>query len=249
MRKTLPTAALLAFMAGPILYSLYLAFTDYNIFTAPKWSGLANFERMAGDTIFWGSVQITLIYVLVGTPIKLAAALGEVALERRQQHLDRVDRELRLLQVAARLLELGVGDLGEGRDRRENQVGDAQVRLLGGNLLGRSRLGRQLLVGSGDPERRRLGSDRRTLVGFVLVWLEEPLLAQVRAVESFDLAPFGVQVGLREDGSDVRRDAHGVLEELHLGFGVLLRRVGHQQHRIRPAHDFPSRRAHAVPSF
>ncbi|GAB3535626.1 sugar ABC transporter permease [Arthrobacter tecti] len=67
---------LFALTLGPMLFSLYLAFTDYNIFTSPEWSGLANFERMATDDIFWGSVQITLIYVLVGTPIKLAAALG-----------------------------------------------------------------------------------------------------------------------------------------------------------------------------
>jgi multiple sugar transport system permease protein len=67
---------LFALTLGPMLFSLYLAFTDYNLFTAPEWTGLGNFERMAGDTVFWGSVQITLIYVLVGTPIKLAAALG-----------------------------------------------------------------------------------------------------------------------------------------------------------------------------
>ncbi|NJC23914.1 multiple sugar transport system permease protein [Arthrobacter pigmenti] len=67
---------LFALTLGPMLFSLYLAFTDYNLFTAPEWSGLANFERMATDDVFWGSVQITLIYVLVGTPIKLAAALG-----------------------------------------------------------------------------------------------------------------------------------------------------------------------------
>ncbi|GAB3551388.1 sugar ABC transporter permease [Arthrobacter tumbae] len=67
---------LFALTLGPMLYSLYLAFTDYNLFTAPEWTGLGNFERMAGDTVFWGSVQITMIYVLVGTPIKLAAALG-----------------------------------------------------------------------------------------------------------------------------------------------------------------------------
>lgn len=61
--------------AGPMLISLYLAFTDYNLFTAPEWIGFDNFVRMASDQKFWGSVQITLIYVLVGTPIKLAAAL------------------------------------------------------------------------------------------------------------------------------------------------------------------------------
>ena len=62
--------------AGPMIASLYLAFTDYNLFTAPEWIGFDNFVRMASDQKFWGSVQITLVYVLVGTPIKLAAALG-----------------------------------------------------------------------------------------------------------------------------------------------------------------------------
>ncbi|MHA7281489.1 carbohydrate ABC transporter permease [Arthrobacter sp. TMS2-4] len=61
---------------GPMLASLYLAFTDYNLFTAPEWTGLENLSRMADDEKFWGSVRITLIYVLVGTPIKLAAALA-----------------------------------------------------------------------------------------------------------------------------------------------------------------------------
>lgn len=62
--------------AGPMLISLYLAFTDYNLFTAPEWTGLANFERLFADQRYWQSVQITLVYVLVGTPIKLAAALA-----------------------------------------------------------------------------------------------------------------------------------------------------------------------------
>lgn len=65
-----------ALTAGPMIASLYLAFTDYSIFTAPEWIGLGNFERMMGDQRYWQSVEITLLYVLVGTPIKLAAALG-----------------------------------------------------------------------------------------------------------------------------------------------------------------------------
>jgi multiple sugar transport system permease protein len=61
---------------GPMLISLYLAFTKYNLFTAPEWIGLDNFSRMFADPQFLQSVQITAVYVLVGTPIKLAAALG-----------------------------------------------------------------------------------------------------------------------------------------------------------------------------
>ncbi|MGR0220732.1 carbohydrate ABC transporter permease [Agromyces sp. ZXT2-6] len=62
---------------GPMLYSLYLAFTRYNLFTDPQWVGLDNFVRMfTEDPQYIQSVQITLVYVLVGTPIKLAAALA-----------------------------------------------------------------------------------------------------------------------------------------------------------------------------
>lgn len=62
---------------GPMIYSLYLAFTKYNLFKDPEWVGFDNFVRMfTDDPQYLQSVQITLIYVLVGTPIKLAAALG-----------------------------------------------------------------------------------------------------------------------------------------------------------------------------
>jgi len=62
---------------GPMIYSLYLSFTKYNLFAAPKFVGFDNYIRMfTQDPQYMHSVQITLIYVLVGTPIKLAAALG-----------------------------------------------------------------------------------------------------------------------------------------------------------------------------
>ncbi|OUE09097.1 Lactose transport system permease protein LacF [Clavibacter michiganensis] len=60
---------------GPMLMSLYFSFTDYNLFRAPEWIGLGNFERLLGDPKFLQSVQLTLAYVFVGTPVKLAAAL------------------------------------------------------------------------------------------------------------------------------------------------------------------------------
>ena len=61
----------------PMAYSLYLSFTKYNIFQPPKWIGLANYIRLfTNDPNFAQSARITLIYVLVGTPITLAAALG-----------------------------------------------------------------------------------------------------------------------------------------------------------------------------
>lgn len=60
----------------PMVYSLYLSFTSYNIFSPPKWIGLDNYIRLfTNDPNFIQSAQITLVYVLVGTPITLLAAL------------------------------------------------------------------------------------------------------------------------------------------------------------------------------
>ncbi|MFD6326657.1 carbohydrate ABC transporter permease [Streptomyces sp. NPDC058442] len=69
-------AGFLLLTAGPMIASLYFAFTDYNLFDAPRWVGLDNFSEMFADPRWRHSVQVTLWYVAVGTPIKLIAALG-----------------------------------------------------------------------------------------------------------------------------------------------------------------------------
>lgn len=62
--------------AGPMIASLYLAFTDYNLFDTPRWVGFENFTEMFSDPRWRKSVEVTTSYVLVGTPLKLAAALA-----------------------------------------------------------------------------------------------------------------------------------------------------------------------------
>ncbi|MCL3859481.1 carbohydrate ABC transporter permease [Actinotalea sp. K2] len=81
-----------ALTAGPMLASLYLAFTNYNLFSSPEWIGLDNFRLMFDDPRFIQSAKVTGIYVLVGTPVKLAAALAVAMLlnnTRRGQGLYR----------------------------------------------------------------------------------------------------------------------------------------------------------------
>lgn len=65
-----------ALTAGPMLASLYLAFTNYNLFNSPEWIGFGNFEALFNDPRFLKSAQVTALYVFVGTPIKLTAALA-----------------------------------------------------------------------------------------------------------------------------------------------------------------------------
>lgn len=60
----------------PILASLYLSFTKYDLFNAPEWIGLDNYVRMAQDPRLASSLGVTFVYVLVGVPLAMAAALG-----------------------------------------------------------------------------------------------------------------------------------------------------------------------------
>ncbi|MFC7705482.1 carbohydrate ABC transporter permease [Plastorhodobacter daqingensis] len=66
---------LLVFTMIPFLGSLYLSFTDYNLISAPVWSGLDNFRDLLSDRTFQRSLRVTLLYVFLTVPIKLAFAL------------------------------------------------------------------------------------------------------------------------------------------------------------------------------
>ncbi|MGW1327520.1 carbohydrate ABC transporter permease [Streptomyces antibioticus] len=85
-------AGFLLLTAGPMIASLYYAFTSYNLFTPPKWVGLDNFTTMFHDPRWQKSVEVTLKYVVVATPLKLLLALGVALLlaqRRRGQGLYR----------------------------------------------------------------------------------------------------------------------------------------------------------------
>jgi putative chitobiose transport system permease protein len=53
-----PALILLAvFTFWPVLAGTLLAFTEYNFLAPPKWVGLANFEDLAADPVFWISMK------------------------------------------------------------------------------------------------------------------------------------------------------------------------------------------------
>ncbi|AZK46104.1 carbohydrate ABC transporter permease [Paenibacillus lentus] len=66
----------LAFTLIPIVISLYLSFTNYNLFNDPQWIGTFNFKKMfTQDQKYWNSVRVTFIYVFAGVPLRLMFAL------------------------------------------------------------------------------------------------------------------------------------------------------------------------------
>jgi len=62
---------------SPIVASLYLSFTNYDLLTSPHWIGLANYKSMFTDDYrMLDSIKVTFNYVLLSVPFKLAVALG-----------------------------------------------------------------------------------------------------------------------------------------------------------------------------
>ncbi|MEU2432862.1 sugar ABC transporter permease [Streptomyces sp. NPDC007861] len=60
----------------PMAVSLYLSFTDYDMFNPPHWVGLRNYVQMfSEDPRYWRSVGATLGYVVIAVPLQLALAL------------------------------------------------------------------------------------------------------------------------------------------------------------------------------
>ncbi|HLT61589.1 MAG TPA: ABC transporter permease, partial [Microlunatus sp.] len=56
---------------GPMVASLVLSFTDYNLIQPPQWVGLENFVAMANDARLMNSLRVTFTYVVVSVPLQL----------------------------------------------------------------------------------------------------------------------------------------------------------------------------------
>jgi multiple sugar transport system permease protein len=77
---------LMGITALPMLYSLYLSFTDYDLLSSPQWVGLANYRRMfGGDPQYWHAVTVTVLFALTSVPLKLLAALAVALLLNRKR--------------------------------------------------------------------------------------------------------------------------------------------------------------------
>jgi multiple sugar transport system permease protein len=66
----------LIFTAGPIIYSLYLAFTDYDIINEPEFVGTANFQQMIEDPRVKRALWNTFIFAVMKVPLTMITALA-----------------------------------------------------------------------------------------------------------------------------------------------------------------------------
>ncbi|MBZ4645324.1 MAG: pectin-derived oligosaccharide transport system permease protein [Petroclostridium sp.] len=127
----------------PIIASLYLSFTRYDILSAPVWIGLENYKTIfLKDERFWKALKVTFFYVFVHVPIRLSFALavamlfrvnrpmvglyrtifyipsvigGSVAVAVMWRQLFGVEGALNSILVALGIIEKGFGWIGDPR--------------------------------------------------------------------------------------------------------------------------------------
>ncbi len=71
---------------GPMVVSLGLSFTQWDMLSAPQWTGFSNFSRMlsGADPLFWQTVRVTAFYTVLAVPlIAIVASLGLAILLNR----------------------------------------------------------------------------------------------------------------------------------------------------------------------
>jgi multiple sugar transport system permease protein len=77
------TVGFVTFYLWPTLRGFYLSFTDYSLLAPPSWVGLANYQELVGDPLFWNSLKVTLYYVVINIGLQTGLALGLAVLMHR----------------------------------------------------------------------------------------------------------------------------------------------------------------------
>lgn len=74
-------AGLVLFFALPLLATILLSFTRYNLLSPPQWIGLRNYQYLfTQDPKVWTSAGNTLWFVVVLVPVRVLTAMGVAAL-------------------------------------------------------------------------------------------------------------------------------------------------------------------------
>lgn len=83
----------LTFYLWPLVRGVYVSFTTYNIFLPPVFTGLANYQHLTQDPLFWNSLLVTAEYVVINISTEMVLALGIAVL------MDRLTRSV-VIRVA-----------------------------------------------------------------------------------------------------------------------------------------------------
>src|SRR5699024_10608535 len=84
----LPALINLVFLLGiPILFALYISFTDYSLFNVNNLNfiGLQNYRNLFNDRLFYKSLKNTLFHVVFSIPVNTTIGVSLALLLNNQQ--------------------------------------------------------------------------------------------------------------------------------------------------------------------
>lgn len=68
---------IVVFLIGPIVASVLISLTNWNLVSEPQWVGLDNYREMLfDDRKFWQSLRVTLYYTILSVPLYLVFGLA-----------------------------------------------------------------------------------------------------------------------------------------------------------------------------
>ncbi|MDR0626138.1 MAG: sugar ABC transporter permease [Bifidobacteriaceae bacterium] len=76
--------AVAVFLAFPLIFSLYLSLTNWELLTPPTWAGLANYVDLFADPLFWTALWNTALFTIGSVvPIIVLSLLSALALNQK----------------------------------------------------------------------------------------------------------------------------------------------------------------------
>jgi multiple sugar transport system permease protein len=128
---------LLVFVGLPMVLSVVLSFFQVSGFGSYEFIGLGNYARMMDDPLFWDSMQITGVYVLVLVPTLFVVSLGLGLLVKQRIPGSGIFRTLFFLPHVISLVVVGL----LWKFMLDDQVGLVNKSLRGAGFDGQSWLG------------------------------------------------------------------------------------------------------------
>jgi len=107
-------ALIVVFFFLPLAASLFLSFTDFDIYALGRldrlrFIGLQNYRRLLNDPMFWAALRNTLYFVIVGGPLSVLVSLGAALLvNHRLVRFQGLFRTLLFLPVVTTLVAVAV---------------------------------------------------------------------------------------------------------------------------------------------
>jgi hypothetical protein len=152
--------ALILFHYIPLLYSVYLSFTDYRVFTGERtWVGLKHYQIALTDPLFIDSLGTTVIYFFMRVPVQIALALGLALLIAKPSRMSVLLRTVILLPTVLNGGGVGAVGIHAAPQSRDYQRAAASVRITGAELFDRSGSGSRLACTIEHLERCRAKHD------------------------------------------------------------------------------------------